>query len=304
MIFRILICIIFFASSVFADTLIFKNGKKSENVKTLVREKDVVVEFEDGHQEVIPKDWLEFLKKQEVEWNRPVAPPARVKPSPQEKEEKEGSVDFTEAKSTSFDEEYSKVDAEIKKDEEERRLLRVKKFENEITEIKNELQKEEAAAAKPEPWSKSNAVKRSAVFPGWGQKYSGYDKKAYLFGGGFIASALLFYSSWNRYQKAESEYKDTAIPAALLVLPSEPIAGYFANQAYFDNKKSHLSDTTMQFNLSFILFAGIYAWNLYDITHTESPFQVKLYRTKESNFLYANNPDSRWNFEFNYTFRF
>jgi len=124
--------------------------------------------------------------------------------------------------------------------------------------------KEPEKRTPPGKRTRLGALWRSALIPGWGQYYSGSALKGGLFLGGMLAGAGLWSSVKNSHSAARTEFNRIASQGFLLPRDTASLPLALMNMRETQLARSRLNKATGRANLTAIILAGLYFYNLYD----------------------------------------
>ena len=109
------------------------------------------------------------------------------------------------------------------------------------------------------PKTRVKAFMRSAVLPGWGQRYFEQPRKSIGIGSSALTAALFCLYNQMEYNRLSTDY-------------DQAVADYQNSITDLDTKANHmlniydqLSANQRNSNLGLVLLSGVYAWNLVDI---------------------------------------
>ncbi|TGL59387.1 hypothetical protein EHQ58_09090 [Leptospira ognonensis] len=133
--------------------------------------------------------------------------------------------------------------------------------------------------------SRSSALLRSAVLPGWGQFYKGENIKGSLFTGGFLLATLVSASAYNNFNAKKNEYNDAKtadLLANLTYTGFSPIGIFTYSQANSISGQVNQAGNLAQGSLYGL--GALYIFNLFDAfflgsttggaAMNESPYRV------------------------------
>ncbi len=131
----------------------------------------------------------------------------------------------------------------------------------------------------PLDWIRLKVTARSAILPGWGQKYRG-DKKwhAYAYPAILIPGALLYFNAINQNASAQKDYNSNLMNQILLGSSSNQLATILSLQTM--QSRSVVNTSYAQANTIGLVLVGIYALNLVDafLFHNYSkPIEISNY---------------------------
>lgn len=216
------VCILFPTPKIFADRLILKNGRRYEDVKLVPQGTYQFVVFSDGRLERIENSQIATLDLLPVRW--------KTGPDP-------AQIDRIVSKAV------------------ETETQRVRKEEAE----KNRQETEARAAT-----ARSNlagAFWRSALLPGWAQLHRGDTVRGFSFMGITALFFLNYMTARHAFFKAQNEYNDSLIPAALATTGQ---SGIIANIPLIQGRRSLLLTRERKVNTAVSLLAFVWVVNIAD----------------------------------------
>ncbi len=113
--------------------------------------------------------------------------------------------------------------------------------------------------------SRSGAVARSAVLPGWGQFYKGESMKGSLFTGGFLLTSLVTATAYGNYNSKKNEYNDARtadVLANLSYTGFSPIGVLTYSQASSLSGQANQAGNFLQTTVYGL--GALYIFNLFD----------------------------------------
>ncbi len=243
----IVLTLLLASGSLFADTLVLKNGRTYRNVKSVNRGDRLFIVFSNGRTRGFPRSAVKSLTLRKVSWKRGMSA-GRVR----------SLVD--EAVRNSVRDEVKKAFAEKKREDE----IRARESEK-----ARRINESKAQAARER---RNNALWRSALLPGWGQFYSGRENRAYIFGSAALVSFAYYLNQHSTFTTAQRDYDDSGLPAGLLSITG---VGGPANFIYFEDRKAVLNRAETAVNRAFFLMAALWSLNLWEV-YANSNIQLSI----------------------------
>jgi len=111
------------------------------------------------------------------------------------------------------------------------------------------------------------ALWRSALLPGWGQSYQDRNLNALLIGGSAGAVALAGAILYPKYWRYETAYQQAA-RSAIFLFTLSPTVGFLSRQQLAVSRRA-VNIRASNLNALAAGFAGIYVWNMMDVTIVE-----------------------------------
>lgn len=242
----IMVIILCFGFSIFADTVYLKNGATIEGKIVGQSRKNVRIKTDKGLK-VIPKSNIRRLR-----FGKVIDPNKQKEAELKKKQEAERKRQ--EAEQKKLDELDKQREAERKRTEKD----------NQVTED----------VRGPVLWQ---AILRSSILPGWGQYYQGRENMAWIVGGSFggaLAGAAYFDYRYRRDRIAYDDNVDTFLFTSPLVLSSVglsiPDTSPFLLTGLFQTESTIASRQNMEDSARYADFmtgvlAGVYIWNIVDV---------------------------------------
>ncbi len=158
------------------------------------------------------------------------------------------------------------LEEQVRKERERNRLLREKRAANakRLRELRVKRIEHQIGYQKYR-----RAFTRSLIFPGLGQWMLEKKLKGGLFMGGGVLLLHNLFSAWNDWRAAGADYANQEVPVAIAagIRSTDAVA---VNNAYFQERRAALDSSRSNLNIALLLAAGLYFYNLYDITR-ENP---------------------------------
>lgn len=112
--------------------------------------------------------------------------------------------------------------------------------------------------------SQGSALWRSAILPGWGQHYKGESVKGYSFMGAWAVLLGASVVSNSRLLAARADFDDLTL--TWLGLASKNTSLVILDQIQATSNEAAYTKAARQFNLSVVLLAGFYVYNIFDVS--------------------------------------
>jgi hypothetical protein len=116
------------------------------------------------------------------------------------------------------------------------------------------------------PKTKTKAFMRSAVLPGWGQRYFEQPRKSIGFGSSALPATLFCLYNQIEYNRLSADYDQAVLDYQNSITNLDTRANHMLN--IYDQ----LSANQRHSNVGVVLLGGVYAWNLVDI-FLRTPFK-------------------------------